>query len=168
MARAATQSTGKGRQSSKMQSTLGKKGAAAKAKKKAAAGTRSSSKKQEQPPQLKKGTQKQKQRAETKAPARRSTKSEVAAAPGPRRSPRKKTGRSAKIAKPSMTEKRGQGRKSVEDLVEDVEAMAKKAGVRLPRGKKKEQEVKAAISKTSDRPYRDYSKQGALEVRGLH
>lgn len=43
--------------------------------------------------------------------------------------------------------------------------MAEKVGVRLPKGKKKEREVKAAIAKTSDRPYRDYSKQGALEVR---
>ncbi len=47
----------------------------------------------------------------------------------------------------------------------DVEEMAEKVGVRLPKGKKKEREVKAAIAKTSDRPYRDYSKQGALEVR---
>jgi hypothetical protein len=49
--------------------------------------------------------------------------------------------------------------------VPEVEEMATKIGVRLPKGKKKEQEVKAAIAKTSDRPYRDYSKQGALEVR---
>jgi len=49
--------------------------------------------------------------------------------------------------------------------VPDVEEMAEKVGVRLPKGKKKEREVKAAIAKTSDRPYRDYSKQGALEVR---
>ena len=156
MARAAPQSKGKGRQSSKMQSALGKKGAAAKAKKKAATGMRSSSKMQEQPAQLKEGTQKKKQQqTESKAPAT------------PRRSPRKKTGRSAKIAKPSMTEKRGQGRKSAEDLVKDVKVVTEKVGVRLPRGKKKEQEVKQAIAKTSDRPYCDYSKQGALEVGGL-
>lgn len=55
--------------------------------------------------------------------------------------------------------------KSAEKLVEDVEVMAKKAGVELPKDeKKKKREVKSAIEETSDRPYREYSKQGALEV----
>jgi hypothetical protein len=46
-----------------------------------------------------------------------------------------------------------------------VEVMAKKAGVELPKDeKKKKREVKSAIEETSDRPYREYSKQGALEV----
>lgn len=49
----------------------------------------------------------------------------------------------------------------------NVEEMAKKIGLKLPKEKKKkEKDVKEAIAKTSDRPYRDYSKQGALEVRG--
>ena len=55
--------------------------------------------------------------------------------------------------------------KSAEQLVGDVEVMAEKAGVELPKEeKKKEREVKSAIEETSDRPYREYSKQGALEV----
>ena len=55
--------------------------------------------------------------------------------------------------------------KSAEQLVEDVEVMAKKVGVELPKDeKKKKREVKSAIEETSDRPYREYSKQGALEV----
>lgn len=55
--------------------------------------------------------------------------------------------------------------KSAEQLVEDVEVMAKKVGVELPKDeKKKKREVKIAIEETSDRSYREYSKQGALEV----
>jgi hypothetical protein len=55
--------------------------------------------------------------------------------------------------------------KSADQLVKDVEVMAEKVGVKLPKDeKKKEREVKSAIEETSDRPYREYSKQGALEV----
>lgn len=57
--------------------------------------------------------------------------------------------------------------KSAEQLVEDVEVMAKKVGVELPKEyKKKKREVKSAIEETTDRPYREFSKQGALEVGG--
>lgn len=147
MARAAQQSKGKGRESSKAQSARGKKGAAAKVKKCGA--------QKEQPAQLKKGTRMQKGQKQETAPGT------------PRRGAHKMAGGGAKKAKAcSMTEKRGQSRKSVEDLVPDVEEMVTKIGVELPKGKKKKvQEVKAAIAMTSDRPYRDYSKQGALEVR---
>ena len=64
----------------------------------------------------------------------------------------------------------GQRGKNAEELVEDVEIMAKKAGVELPKNEKKEKkEVEEAIKKTSDRPYREYSKQGALqELKKTH
>ena len=54
--------------------------------------------------------------------------------------------------------------KSAEQLVEDVEVMAEKVGVELPKDEKKKKREESAIEETSDRPYREYSKQGALEV----
>lgn len=73
----------------------------------------------------------------------------------------KPPGTPSRGTKKSSTTRRG---KSAE-LVKDVEVMAKRVGVELPKeDKKREREVKSAIEETSDRPYREYSKQGALEV----
>lgn len=106
--------TGKGRQRSAMQFALGKKGAAAKAKK-------SQGGKQEQPPQPRKGTQMKKTEQKEKAPATPRRSARKTATTGARGGARGGGGRTrtrtAKIAKPSTTEKRGQGHKSVQDLV---------------------------------------------------
>lgn len=67
--------------------------------------------------------------------------------------------------KEGSTKQKTRRGKSPEDLEDDVEVMAEKVGIELPEDEKqKEEEVESAIEATSDRPYREYSKQGALEV----
>ncbi|TFJ80942.1 hypothetical protein NSK_007585 [Nannochloropsis salina CCMP1776] len=66
--------------------------------------------------------------------------------------------------KEGSTKQKTRRGKSPEDLEDDVEVMAEKVGIELPEDEKqKEEEVESAIEATSDRPYREYSKQGALE-----